>query len=127
MPNHVRNTLWERLGQDLKPTHLDRIVTREVGFDELPQTFDSYLTGAMPGGHWSESVSRKPAFPLADWPTATLGTWPAMMPGEGTDCSATLAAARRWAVQAFGPHEFRQAGRRPLHAASHACLGLAPV
>ena len=49
MPNHVRNTLWERLGRDLKPAHLDKIVTREVGFDELPQTFDSYLDGSNTG------------------------------------------------------------------------------
>ncbi len=49
MPNHVRNTLWERLGRDLKPANLDKIVTREVGFDELPQTFDSYLDGSNTG------------------------------------------------------------------------------
>ncbi len=49
MPNHVRNNLWERLGQDLKPAHLDRIVTREVGFDDLPQTFDSFLDGSNTG------------------------------------------------------------------------------
>ena len=49
MPNPVRNRLWERLGQDLKPRHLDMVVTREVGFEELPQTFDSYLNGSNTG------------------------------------------------------------------------------
>ncbi len=49
MPSSVRNELWERLGGDMKPRHLDRIVTREVGFDELPQIFASYLEGRNVG------------------------------------------------------------------------------
>jgi NADPH2:quinone reductase len=49
MPNEVRNDLWKRMGNDLKPRNLDKVVTREVNFDELPQTFDSYLDGTNTG------------------------------------------------------------------------------
>ena len=49
MPNDVRNTLWQRMGDDLKPKNLDRVITREVGFDQLPETFDSYLEGSNTG------------------------------------------------------------------------------
>lgn len=49
MPNVLRNQVWERLGGDLKPRHLDKVVTREVGFDALPETFDSYLDGSNTG------------------------------------------------------------------------------
>ncbi len=49
MPNEVRNELWQRMGDDLKPSHLDTVVTREVGFAELSQTFDCYLDGSNVG------------------------------------------------------------------------------
>lgn len=49
MPDEVRNTLWKRIGDDLKPRHLDKVVTREVSFDQLPETFDSYLDGSNTG------------------------------------------------------------------------------
>lgn len=49
MPDSLRNEIWRRLGDDLKPRHLDRIVTREVAFNELPETFDSYLDGSNTG------------------------------------------------------------------------------
>ena len=49
MPNKVRNEIWRRLGSDLKPRHLDKVVTREVEFSQLPETFDSYLDGSNYG------------------------------------------------------------------------------
>ena len=49
MPDAFRSEIWARIGDDLKPRHLDRIVTREVGFDDLPSTFDSYLEGTNSG------------------------------------------------------------------------------
>ncbi len=46
MPNEMRNDIWRRVGEDLKPRHLDKIITREVAFDELPDAFDSFLDGS---------------------------------------------------------------------------------
>jgi acrylyl-CoA reductase (NADPH) len=48
-PRPVRLEVWRRLATDLKPRHLDRIVTRTIGFDELPTVFDDYLKGAVTG------------------------------------------------------------------------------
>ncbi|MGA8259435.1 MAG: oxidoreductase [Arenicellales bacterium] len=45
----VRRATWERLGSDLKPRHLDRIVSRTIDFDELPGAFDAYVEGAVTG------------------------------------------------------------------------------
>lgn len=44
-PYGIRARLWERLAGELKPTHLDRIVTREVGLAGLPDVFDTMLAG----------------------------------------------------------------------------------
>jgi NADPH-dependent curcumin reductase CurA len=41
--------VWQRLATDLKPRHLDRIVTRVIGLDELPTAFDPYISGAVVG------------------------------------------------------------------------------
>jgi NADPH2:quinone reductase len=48
-PPDVRRSVWERLGSDLKPRHLDRIVSRTIEFDELPNAFDDYVNGAVTG------------------------------------------------------------------------------
>jgi NADPH2:quinone reductase len=45
----VRLKVWERIAGDLKPRHLDQIVTRTIGFDELPSAFDVYLKGDVTG------------------------------------------------------------------------------
>ncbi|TLY84304.1 MAG: oxidoreductase, partial [Gammaproteobacteria bacterium] len=34
---------------DLRPRHLERIVTRTIAFDELPRAFPAYLEGAVTG------------------------------------------------------------------------------
>jgi NADPH2:quinone reductase len=44
-----RLAVWKRIATDLKPRHLGRIVTRTIGFDELPQAFPTYLEGGMTG------------------------------------------------------------------------------
>ncbi|HSH42060.1 MAG TPA: oxidoreductase [Arenicellales bacterium] len=45
----LRRSVWERLGKDLKPRHLDRIVTRSIDFDDLPGAFDDYTEGRVTG------------------------------------------------------------------------------
>jgi NADPH2:quinone reductase len=49
MPREVRAATWKRLASDLKPRHLDQVVTRTLGFDELPGAFDDYLKGRVMG------------------------------------------------------------------------------
>ncbi|WP_269790497.1 YhdH/YhfP family quinone oxidoreductase [Stenotrophomonas sp. Iso1] len=41
----VREQVWQLLGNDWKPRHLDTICTREVGLDELPGVFETMLDG----------------------------------------------------------------------------------
>ncbi|HYG06831.1 MAG TPA: acryloyl-CoA reductase [Stenotrophomonas sp.] len=41
----IREQVWAQLAGDWRPRHLDRICTREVGLDELPQVFDKMLAG----------------------------------------------------------------------------------
>jgi acrylyl-CoA reductase (NADPH) len=45
----VRLKVWERIASDLKPQHLDRIVTRCVPFEELSTAFDPYIKGEVTG------------------------------------------------------------------------------
>lgn len=49
MPTEMRNNAWTRLGTDLNPKYIDKIVTREISFDELPGAFDDYLKGGIIG------------------------------------------------------------------------------
>ena len=44
-----RLAVWQRIATDLKPRHLARIVTRNIGFDELPGAFPPYLDGRVTG------------------------------------------------------------------------------
>ncbi len=48
-PERVRERAWARLAGDLRPRHLEAIVTRTIAFDELPTVFDDYLSGAVTG------------------------------------------------------------------------------
>jgi acrylyl-CoA reductase (NADPH) len=48
-PRDIRMAVWSRLSSDLKPRHLDRIVTRNIGLAELPGAFESYLKGSVIG------------------------------------------------------------------------------
>ncbi len=45
----VRLEVWKRIATDLKPRHLDRIVTRTISFDDLPGAFAAYLDGSVTG------------------------------------------------------------------------------
>jgi acrylyl-CoA reductase (NADPH) len=44
----ARISVWERLATDLRPARL-RETTREIGLDDLPQAFETLLTGAARG------------------------------------------------------------------------------
>ena len=45
----IRDEVWGRLADDWKPRHLERICTREIGLDELPQVFERMLAGGSFG------------------------------------------------------------------------------
>jgi len=49
MPSSMRDDAWQRLASDLKPKHLDKIVTNEVNFDDLPSVFDAYISASVTG------------------------------------------------------------------------------
>jgi NADPH2:quinone reductase len=49
MPREVRVGIWKRLATDLKPKHLDRIVTNTVPFDRLPSAFDDFVKSRVMG------------------------------------------------------------------------------
>lgn len=44
-PRDQRDAIWQHLASDWRPWHLDRIATREITLDELPQTFERMLAG----------------------------------------------------------------------------------
>lgn len=48
-PSALRRTVWNRIGGDLKPQHLDRIGHRTISFDELPDAFQAYIEGTVTG------------------------------------------------------------------------------
>ena len=48
-PRAERLDVWQRIASDLKPRHLDRIVTRTIAFDELPGAFQAYMDGKVTG------------------------------------------------------------------------------
>jgi acrylyl-CoA reductase (NADPH) len=48
-PRALRLQVWQRIASDLKPRHLDSIVTRTIDFDALPTAFDAYLKGGIVG------------------------------------------------------------------------------
>jgi putative YhdH/YhfP family quinone oxidoreductase len=45
----MRRELWNRLGDDWKPPHLDEIITREVTLDGMEQVFDDMMEGKSLG------------------------------------------------------------------------------
>jgi putative YhdH/YhfP family quinone oxidoreductase len=44
-PRDQRDQVWQHLASDWKPQHLDRIATREVTLDQLPEVFERMLAG----------------------------------------------------------------------------------
>jgi NADPH2:quinone reductase len=49
VPRAPRLDVWRRMATDLKPRHLDKIVTRTISFDELPSAFDAYIKNQVTG------------------------------------------------------------------------------
>jgi hypothetical protein len=45
----MRLAVWQRIATDLRPRHLDRIVTRTIAFAELPGAFPAYIDGGVIG------------------------------------------------------------------------------
>lgn len=41
----IRDRVWQRLAGDWKPAHLDKILTREVTLEQLPEVFERMLAG----------------------------------------------------------------------------------
>ena len=41
----IRDEIWRRLASDWKPRHLERIATRDIALEELPQVFERMLAG----------------------------------------------------------------------------------
>jgi acrylyl-CoA reductase (NADPH) len=48
-PRDMRLAVWKRIATDLRPRHLDRVVTRTIAFDELPGAFPAYIDGSVIG------------------------------------------------------------------------------
>lgn len=48
-PMPQRLDVWRRLAGDLKPLHMEEIVSRVVGLEELPEVFGDFLAGAVTG------------------------------------------------------------------------------
>jgi NADPH2:quinone reductase len=48
-PRDLRLQVWQRIGGDLRPRHLDVISGRTIEFDELPDAFQAYIDGTVTG------------------------------------------------------------------------------
>ena len=48
-PRALRLAVWSRIAGDLKPQHLERIGSRTIRFDDLPDAFQAYLDGTVTG------------------------------------------------------------------------------
>ena len=48
-PRDLRRSVWQRIGADLKPQHLDTIGHRTIAFDDLPDAFEAYIDGTITG------------------------------------------------------------------------------
>jgi len=48
-PRDLRRAVWQRIGADLKPQHLDTIGHRSIDFDDLPAAFQDYIDGTVTG------------------------------------------------------------------------------
>jgi NADPH2:quinone reductase len=48
-PRNLRRAVWQRIGTDLKPQHLDTIGHRSIAFGDLPAAFEDYINGTVTG------------------------------------------------------------------------------
>src|SRR5256885_12404816 len=46
-----RLAVWQRIATDLRPKHLERIVTRTIAFDELPRAFPDRKSTRLNSSH----------------------------------------------------------------------------
>jgi NADPH2:quinone reductase len=44
-----RLAVWQRIATDLRPRHIERIVTRTIELGELPAAFPAYLAAGITG------------------------------------------------------------------------------
>jgi NADPH2:quinone reductase len=58
-PRGLRRAVWNRIGADLKPRHLDTIGHRTIAFDDLPAAFQDYIDGTVTGRTVVEIVPRE--------------------------------------------------------------------
>ena len=48
-PRDLRLHVWNRLGNDLRPRHLEKIAGNTISFDELPGAFQAFVDGKVTG------------------------------------------------------------------------------
>ena len=48
-PADLRARIWRRLSDDLRPRHIDKIVTRDISLDEVFNVVNDYVTGQIHG------------------------------------------------------------------------------
>jgi NADPH2:quinone reductase len=48
-PRNLRLAVWQRIGTDLRPRHLDSIASNTIRFGDLPQSFAAYIEGTVVG------------------------------------------------------------------------------
>ena len=48
-PRELRLAIWQRISTDLRPRNFGSLVSRTIGFDELPAAFPEYLQGRVSG------------------------------------------------------------------------------
>ncbi|MES9992996.1 MAG: oxidoreductase [Candidatus Thiodiazotropha sp.] len=48
-PHEIREEIWQRLATDLKPRHLDDILSQTVSMEQLPKVFEQMLAGKIMG------------------------------------------------------------------------------
>lgn len=48
-PTALRHPLWQRLGSDLRPRHLEAIAATVIGLEDLPRMFQAMLKGEVTG------------------------------------------------------------------------------
>jgi len=48
-PRDLRLAVWQRIGDDLRPKHLDQIASKTISFCELPRYFEAYIEGTVVG------------------------------------------------------------------------------
>jgi NADPH2:quinone reductase len=48
-PRDLRLAIWQRISTDLRPRNFGSLVSRTIGFDELPAAFPAYLEGRVSG------------------------------------------------------------------------------